>query len=278
MNVWFKKKLLNASICCVLCIGVQASFAATYNSSNESLEFDNVRIAGSNNISATLTATDDTIIHAGQVYKLNLGELGPSSGIQDAIYNSFTQQIVSQNVIQTTALIHDITLLLTRLNLVTNVAEFTITELRSKTIGKDSQLQEQVTTFVRGNKGDTGPRGEKGAEGDSGPAGPAGHEGAKGDPGDTGPAGSTGPIGLQGPPGTLDLSARWHLEKEQGTYEGSCPLKYHVVGGGIECPQDTIIWENYPSGIGSWRGGCRFKTGTRILQPLWIHMICLKDE
>lgn len=61
---------------------------------------------------------------------------------------------------------------------------------------------------AKGEKGDTGPKGETGAQGpkgDPGPAGPkgeAGAVGAKGDPGEAGPAGPIGIAGIQGPEGT----------------------------------------------------------------------------
>ena len=145
-----------------------------------SLLFENVLVDGSSNVRANLTATDNLAIHAGQVYVLPFVELGPPSGAEDATYHSLSQQIVSQNVMQTATLEYDITLNWTKFDLMTNSLEFTVTELRRKTLGGDNQLVEQVTTFMpgpQGEKGDQGEKGETGELGEQGPEGPVGVDG-----------------------------------------------------------------------------------------------------
>ena len=177
------KKALNMAMWSILLLS-QISLAAIHNPPSGgnlgSLQFGNVLVDVSSNISANLTATDNANIYAGQVYTLN-PNLGPPSGAQDAIYSSLTQKIEARNVMETSTMTYDITLHLTRLDLLSNILEFTITELRSKMIGDDNQLVEQVTTFMpgpKGEKGDQGEKGDTGSRGAKGDAGPAGADGA----------------------------------------------------------------------------------------------------
>lgn len=200
------KKILRVAICSTLLIS-HICIAAIYippNGGNPgSLQFENVQVDAGSNLSANLTATDNAAIYAGQIYVLPLVELGPPSGAQDAAYNSLSQQIVSQNVMQTPTMEYDVTLHLTRLDLMTNNLEFTITELRSKTLRDDNQLVEQVTTFILGPKGNTGEKGEKGNTGPQGPKGDKGTIGPQGETGPQGPAGAKGDTGPQGPKGDI---------------------------------------------------------------------------
>lgn len=214
MNMVLKK--LQYTVLCTILFISQACLAAVHippdGSNPASIKFVNVLVDAGSNVSASLTATDNAGIHAGQVYELNLDQLGPPAGPQDAAYNSLLQQIVSQNVMETQVMKYDITLQLTRLDLTTNMLEFTISELRSKMFGTDNQLVEQVTTFipgpkgekgVRGDKGDTGAQGPKGDKGNTGSAGPQGPTGPSGPQGEQGAIGPAGPQGDKGEPGSF---------------------------------------------------------------------------
>ncbi|MGV7225249.1 MAG: hypothetical protein ACQ9MH_27510 [Nitrospinales bacterium] len=164
--------LLSSLLCSK--IGLAAIYVPSDGINPGSLQFWNVQVDTSSNISATLTARDNVSIYAGQVYELNLAHLGSPSGPQDATYDSLSQQIFSQNVLQSLESHFDVTLHLTKLDLTSNILEFTITELRSQTIGGNNQIIEQITTFM------AGPQGE---QGETGPAGPPGPQGEAGDPG-----------------------------------------------------------------------------------------------
>ncbi len=111
------KLVLNTALCGTLLIG-RVGLAAIHvppdGSDPASLKFVNVLVDSGGNVSANLTAADHADIHAGQVYELNLDQLGPPTGLQDAAYNSLLQQIVSQNVMETPTMKYDITLQLTR--------------------------------------------------------------------------------------------------------------------------------------------------------------------
>ena len=161
-------------------IGLSAIYVPSDSINPGSLQFSNVRVDASSNIRATLTALDNLKIYAGQTYELNLADLGSPSGPQDASYDSLSQQIVSQNVIQSMESHFDVVLHLTKLDLTSNILEFTITELRTQTIGSNNQIIEQITTLIAGPKGD---QGEAGPAGPPGPPGPVGPQGEAGEPG-----------------------------------------------------------------------------------------------
>ena len=212
MNMTFKK-ILYTVICSTLLVN-QHSLAASHTPFDGftpgSIRFDNIQIDGSSNLSANLTATDNDNIHAGQVYELFIDQVSSPSGAQDATYKTLTEQVVSQNVTLNASQEYGITLQLNHFSSATNTLKFTIIELRSKHIGSDNQLIEQVTTFLAetgvigpvGPKGDTGPTGAKGRTGPAGSKGDSGPTGPKGDTGPTGPKGDTGPAGPQGPQGS----------------------------------------------------------------------------
>ena len=260
------KKILNMTIFSTLLIS-QTCIAAIHippNGGNPgSLQFENILVDASSNISTNLTATDNASIHAGQVYELDLDLLGPPSGVQDAAYSSLTQQIVSQNVTQTSTLKYDIALHLTRLDLTINILEFTIIELRSKTIGVGNQLEEQVTTLMPGPKGETGDQGEKGDTGQQGLVGPQGN---------------TGPTG---PAGTFNLVDSWEMVTTFTSDTAACTEGFRAVGGGATCPLTGYLQESRPIHAGfieGWRATCRKRTdGTREPKPVSVFAVCLKE-
>ncbi len=245
MNTISKMAICSVLFVCKIC---EAAIHIPSNGVNPgSLQFENILVDVSSNISANLTATDNANIHAGQVFELNLDQLGPPTGPQDATYTSLAQQILSQNVIQTSTIKYDVILHLTKLDLVSNILEFTITELRSKIIGGGNQLLEQVTTFMPGPKGDKGDRGEKGdsglqglrgnrgATGPIGPAGPAGMNGSAGEDGEPGPQGPTGPMGLPGITDSQwisDSCTKTVISGESFGCTVSCPDGTRILGGG----------------------------------------------
>ena len=255
MNMLFKK-ILNMAMCSILLIS-QISLAAIHSPPSGgnpgSLQFDNVLVDASSNISATLTATDDAPIYAGQKYTLN-PNLGPPSGSKDSTYHSLTQLLEAQEVMETATQKYDVTLQLTQFNIVTNTVELTITELRSKMIGDDNQLVEQITTFMPGPQGDKGDQGEKG---DTGSQGPKGSTGATGPQGGTGPAGpkgatgSTGPIGPAGTDGSFPMgNAPGDMQYWNGAEWVIIPL---VTDGNI--PQQLTVCDNVPRWIKQYQIG-----------------------
>ena len=219
----FKKTLLNAAIYSALTISLTTQ-AATYTPPASSLpgtlQFDNIQVDTSGNFSANLTATDSERIFAGQVFQLKLDQLGPPSGEQDSTYDSISQQIKSQPVIQSATREYGLILQLTRLDSATSTFEFTATEVRSITIGDDNKQKEQVTSFMPGPKGDTGARGSRGSSGAQGIPGSTGAQGAPGKDGVAGPQGNPGAAGAQGPIGPHGRRCSW-LARSTGC-SGSC--------------------------------------------------------
>lgn len=149
---------------------------------------------------------------------------------------------------QTPTMEFDVTLHLTKLDLMTNVLEFTITELRSKTLGVDNQLAEQETTFMPGPKGDKGDQGEQGGPGPQGPKGNTGARGPKGDAGSQGPKGDTGATGADGafPEG----NAPGDMQYWDGTEWVVIPLS---TDGNI--PQRLTVCDNVPLWIKQYQIG-----------------------
>lgn len=225
-----------------------------------SLQFENILVDNSSNLSATLTANDQAAIYAGQVYVLPLAALGPPSGVQDASYNSFIQRIVSQNVKQNANLEFDVILHLTKLDLMTNTLEFTVTELRSKTLGDDNQLVEQTTTFMPGPEGDKGDPGEKGDPGPQGPRGNTGPPGPKGDAGSQGPKGDTGATGPAGADGGFPEG---NAPGDMQYWDGTAWVMIPLVPEGSSPPQLTHCngvphWMEYQIGDTGPAGGIVF--------------------
>lgn len=79
-------------------------------------------------------------------------------------------------------------------------------------------------TLPRGEKGDTGPQGEKGERGEAGPAGAQGVQGEKGDTGPAGAAGATGPKGETGP-GFTDTAKNLILTLFEGAAYGNAEMQ-----------------------------------------------------
>lgn len=218
------------------------------------LQFDKVLIDEGSHLSANLTATDNLAIHAGQVYKLSLAELGPPTGAQDATYQSISQQIVSPNVIQTATLVYGITLNLTKLDLMTNSLEFTIMELRSKTLGDDNQLVEQITTFLPGAQGEQGETGPRGPQGSPGSRGPQGGTGPQGPQGDTGPQGPEGPQGDTGPAGSDGAFPSGNTAGDMQYWDGTAWVMIPLVTDG-DIPHRLTVCDGIPRWVGLYEIG-----------------------
>lgn len=73
-----------------------------------------------------------------------------------------------------------------------------------------------AATAIKGDKGDTGARGETGPQGDKGATGDVGPQGAQGEKGDKGDTGETGPQGLQGEQGVAGDAGPQGPQGEQG--------------------------------------------------------------
>ncbi len=260
------KQILNVAFCSTLLIS-QICAAAIHippiGGNPGSLQFENILVDAGSNLSATLTANDLAAIHAGQVYVLPLAAIGQPSGAQDASYNSLIQQIVSQNVKQNANMEYDVILHLTKLDLMTNDLEFTVTELRSKTLGDDNQLVDQTTTFMPGPAGDKGDRGEKGDPGPQGPRGNAGPQGLKGLKGDTGSQGPKGETGATGPAGADGAFPEGNAPGDMQYWDGTTWVMIPLVPEGSSPPQLTHCngvpyWMEYQIGDTGPAGGIVF--------------------
>lgn len=201
--------ILSSAFISTACLA--ANYSPPDNSSPGSLQFENTLIGNNQNASIVLMATNNAHLHGGQIYVLDINQLGQPSGAQDATYDAISQRVTSQNVIESSNLSHDVTLLLTGFDQASpTIANFTVVELRSKTVGLDNQLQQEIV-FLQGPQGEPGlpgeaggPQGEQGEVGATGPAGvagPQGLQGIQGGAGEIGPEGPQGEQGLQGDSG-----------------------------------------------------------------------------
>ena len=179
------KSIRQITVAVVLLFGTQSGYAAEYSvptGGNPGLiMLDHVLIDGSSTISGVLKATDNLVLHGGQVYRIQSAGL-PLSPDQDSIFNSPDGKLIIPELIQDGMTVHNATLLLTSSS---PPLQFTVVHLTTEVFNEGDVVK------VVFNQGIPGEPGEPGAPGP---------DGAQGAPGPPGPQGVTGPEGPSGPP------------------------------------------------------------------------------
>ena len=115
------------AILALLC-SVQSAHAAKYfvptGGNNGLIGLDHVLIDGSSTVSGVLRATDNLLLHGGQVYVLQ--SAGPQlSPDQDSIFNSVDGKLIVPELNQGDMTVHNTTLLLTK----SSPIQFTVVQL-----------------------------------------------------------------------------------------------------------------------------------------------------
>lgn len=265
MTFTLKKKILNVAFGCSL-LACQYALAADYTSPSGSntgvLTINHVLIDSSSTASATLIAVDSSRLHGGQIYTLDISQIGAASGSQDGTYNSATQKLVAQNVSESTNLNHGVTLSLTGIDANNpNIANFMVTELKSVTLGVNNTI-ENVVIFNQGPKGDTGARGPRG---DIGPAGPSGV---------IGPEGVAGPAG---PPGVIQA---YRIRCQGKAYCFCLSGGDQVIGGGGQCLPGHQLRASSPwdGSTDYWAAHCQDATSSIDKIPVATFIICQEGQ
>lgn len=185
----------------VLLCSVQSTHAAEYfapTGGNPGLiGLGHVLIDGSSTVSGVLQATDNLLLHGGQVFQLQ--SAGPQlSPDQDAIFNSPDGKLIIPELIQGAMTIHNATLLLTNS---TPPLQFTVIQLTTTVFEEGDEVKVVFNQGIQGEQGEPGPEGPTGPEGPAGPTGPTGPTGPIGPPG---PQGEAAPLYNGEPPINVD--------------------------------------------------------------------------
>lgn len=186
------KRIYRITAILALLCSVQAAHAAEYfvpaGGNPGLIGLDHVLIDGSSTVSGVLRATDNLLLHGGQVYVLQ--SAGPQlSPDQDSIFNSVDGKLIVPELIQGDMTVHNTTLLLTN----SSPIQFTVIQLTTTVFEEGDEVKVVFNQGIPGEKGEQGDPGPAGAEGPKGPTGPTGP---------TGPVGPPGPQGEAAPPYT----------------------------------------------------------------------------